>query len=191
MSDELEFQEEGHIYTLGGRRIISTTQALDILDERPKDPYYLERGKFVHKATELYDKGEFESIDPGDIEQREGYITAYVKFRQDTGFTPTHIEHQLFHPQFFYAGTLDRIGPLNNDPAIIDLKSGAKARVDELQLVAYWELCRVNNISIKKMFDLYLRDNGTYKLEPLKGKPKLLLPVFLAALTCEIWRQKL
>jgi len=187
--DELTLQEEGHIYRLGGRRIISTTQAIDILDERRKDPYYLLRGKLIHLATAYYDRNEldFDSI----ADEIKGFFDAYISFQKATGFKPQLIEHRLYHKGYVYAGTIDRIGPLNANLSIIDLKSGVPARVDELQGTAYWELCRVNNIPIKKVFDLYLHADGTYKLEPLKKKPKLLLPVFLAALTLKRWSEKL
>ncbi len=56
--NELLLDEETHRYTLDGRRLISVTQALSILDERRKDPYYLERGRFVHLATEYLDRDE-------------------------------------------------------------------------------------------------------------------------------------
>lgn len=187
--DNLTFQEEGHIYKLGNRRILSVSQALSILDDRWKvDPWYLERGRLIHLATAYLDNDELnlQSLD----DQILPYFNAYMKFKEDTGFKPILIECPLYHPQHFYAGTIDRTGSLNGNRVLIDLKSGGKTRVDELQTTAYWELCRVNNIPIKEQFDLYLRDNATYKLEPVE-KPKLLLPVFLAALQCERWKEGL
>lgn len=190
MTEELTLQEEGHIYRIGDRHIVSVTQALSILDERWKiDPWYLKRGRLTHLATAYLDRNELDesTVDP----QISGYIAAYVGFKLDTGFEPQLIEHRLYHKGYGYAGTIDRIGPLNANLSIIDLKSGVPARVDELQMVGYWELCRANNIPIKKVFDLYLHEDGTYKLEPLKEKPKLLLPIFLAALTLIRWKEGL
>ncbi len=188
MSNKLELQEEGHIYTLNGRRLISVTQALAILDDRWKvDPWYLERGRLVHLATAYYDRDE---LDESTVDEKiRPYLDAYVKFREDTGFIPIHIEHKLFHPSYFYAGKLDRVGSFGYD-LLVDLKSGTKAKVDGLQGAAYWELCRVNKIPIKRVFALYLSDNGTYKLEPIE-KPKLLLPVFLACLQIAQWKEKI
>ena len=158
------------------------------MDSRYKDPWYLLRGQYVHKATELYDKNE---LDESTVDERiTPYFNGYLKFRKDTGFEPIYIEQPLFHPQYFYAGKLDRIGPIHDHHVLIDLKSGAKVKVDELQGAAYWELCRANNIPIKKVFDLYLRDDGNYSLVEIE-KPKLLLPIFLAALKCVQWREGL
>ena len=186
---KLEFDEEKHLYTLDGRRLISVTEALGLVDDRWKaEPYYLLRGKYVHKATELYDLGELDesTVDP----MIHPYLDGYVKFRKDTAFESIHIEQPLYHPSYFYAGKPDRIGPLRDAHVIIDLKTGVKAKVDELQGAAYWELCRVNNIPAKKVFDLYLNDDGTYKLEPIEN-PKRLLPTFLNVLGAYRWKENI
>jgi len=186
---KLELDESTHIYRLDGRRIIGTTEALKILDDRWKvDPWYLERGRFIHKATELYDTDE---LDESTVDDRiRPYLDAYMRFRRDTDFVPTFIERELYHPKFFYGMKIDRIGWLNGRWVMMDLKSGAPARVDKLQSAAYLEGCYANGIEVKGGFDLYLRDDTTYKLEPI-DHPKLLLPVFLAALQCARWKENL
>ena len=179
---DFQFDEEKHLYTLDGRRLISVTQALAVVDSRYKDPWYLLRGQYVHKATELYDRDELDesSVDP----MIAGFLESYIKFRMNTDFEPKLIEQKFYHPQYFYAGRFDRQGPLNGASAIIDLKSGAKADVDELQNVALWELCRVNDVPVTKLFDLYLDEKGKMpNLIPISKPKKLLLPVFLACLT--------
>src|SRR3972149_6573637 len=173
--------DDQHHYELDGRRLISVTQALSILNNRWKvDPWYLERGKAIHLVTEFYDRG---TLDESTVDhQIFPYLDAYVKFRQDTGFQPIWIEHSFHHRIYLYAGKIDRIGELNAHRVIVDLKSGAKSEVDELQGAAYFELCKINNIVIDKIFDLYLKDNGSYLLVETT-KSKLLLSIFLAMLT--------
>jgi hypothetical protein len=185
----LTIDESTHRYSLDGRRLIGVTEALSILDDRWKvDSFYLERGRLIHLATEYYDRDE---LDESTVDDRiRPYFEAYVKFKKDTGFEPYWIEHKLYHPQYFYAGKLDRIGLLNFRHALIDLKSGAKAKIDGLQAVSYRELARVNNIKVDKQFDLYLRDDGNYSLVEVE-KPRLLLPVFLACLTVTRWKEGL
>ncbi len=186
--EEFTFTEEGHLYTLNGRRLISVTQALAIVDIRYKDPWYLQRGQMIHLATEYFDRDELDesSVDP----RIAPYVESYIKFRMGTDFEPKLIEQKFYHPQYFYAGRLDRQGPLNGVSAIIDIKSGAKAKVDELQEVALWELCRVNDVPVTKLFDLYLDENGKMpNLVPIEKPKKLLLPVFLAALTLTRWKE--
>ena len=189
MPNKLDFDESNHTYTLDGRRLISVTQALSILDDRWKvDPFYLERGRLIHLATEYYDNDE---LDESTVDERiRPYLEAYKKFCKDTHFAVQWIEYKLSHPSYQYAGKIDKIGQLNGCLVIIDLKSGAKAKVDELQAIAYRELCLVNNIPVKKQFDLYLHDDGTYKLEPVEI-PKRLMPIFLACLKIAQYREGL
>ncbi len=193
----LHFDEATHTYTLvgpgltigDGRRLISVTQALAILDGKRKDPFYLNRGRMIHLATEYYDRDELDeaSVDP----QIQGYVWSYQKFLASTDFKPRMIEARLYHPQYLYAGTLDRVGPLNGSEAILDVKSGAKSDIDELQVVAYWELCRVNGILVKKLFGLYLKeDGGMPNLIPVDNKKELLLD-FLACLRVTRRKEKL
>ncbi len=186
MPSEIVFKPEDHSYWIGERRLISVTQALSILRRWEAEPYYLERGRLVHLACEYYDRNELDesTVDP----LIRPYLDGYMKFLTETDFLPVHIEKTLYHPQHFYAGRLDRIGNLNDNYVLLDLKTGVKAKVDELQGAAYWELCRVNDIPIKKVFDLYLRDDGGYSLVEIE-KPKLLVPTFLAALTLTRWRE--
>jgi hypothetical protein len=47
------------------------------------------------------------------------YLDAYVKFRRETSFEPKEIELPLYHPKYFYAGTIDRIGKLNGSQDLI------------------------------------------------------------------------
>ena len=189
MLNELNFDPETHTYTVNGRRLMSVTQALALVDDRRiNSSWYLDRGRLVHLACEYLDRDELDE-DTVAPEIRP-YLEAYKKFREETSFKPDLIELRLSHLTYLYAGTLDRIGDLNGNHILIDLKSGAPARVDELQLAAYFELARVNNIPVKKCFDLYLHDNGTYKLEPVENV-KLLLPTFLNVLGSARWKEGL
>jgi hypothetical protein len=181
--------DENHIYRVNDREIIGVTRALKVIDDRYKtDPWYLERGRLIHLCTEYEDRNEldWDTVDT----QITGYVQAYVTFKKDTGFQPTIIEKPMVHPRLWYAGKPDKIGPLNRILALIDLKSGAPAKVDPLQGAAYFELAIANGIPVKKVFDLYLKNDGTYKLEPILN-PKQLLPVFLAALKITEWREGL
>ena len=59
--DDLEFDEDKHLFTVNGEIIPSVTQILKREGFCPGldfiDPWYLKRGSYVHKATELFDKG--------------------------------------------------------------------------------------------------------------------------------------
>lgn len=175
---DLQFDEEKHLYSVEGKRLISVTQALSLVDDRIfRDKYYLERGRIVHLITELYDKNELDesSVDP----EVEGYFTAYKRFLLETGFVVRLIEHRMADLKWQFAGTLDREGAMQNYGAIVDLKTGSPSRVDHLQGSAYHHLY---GSPAHKVFDLYLHEDGTYKLVEVP-KPRILFPTFCAVLT--------
>jgi hypothetical protein len=182
---KVDFNPEGHLYTVEGQRKVSVTQALSLVDDRWKDPFFLRRGSIVHKVTELYDLDQLDESTVDD--QIQGYFTAYKTFLLDTGFKPRLIEHRMYDPKWQFAGTLDREGDLFKCAAIIDLKSGAPAKVDPLQGAAYWHLY---GSPIHKVFDLYLREDGTYKLKEVE-KPRNLFPTFCAILTAYRFKEGL
>jgi hypothetical protein len=107
----LEFDEEKHLFTVKGEVIPSVTQILRQEGFCPSldwiDPWYLQRGTYVHRATELYDKGTLdeESLSPEIIP----YLESYKRARAEIGFTITAIELKLWHPVYRYAGIIDRV----------------------------------------------------------------------------------
>jgi len=187
--EELTLQENGHIYRLNGRIIPSATQALSLVDDRWKDPYFLQRGRFIHLACELWDREELdeETVDPSILPRLE----AWKLFRQDTGFVPSRIEEFYAHPVYLYGFKFDRTGPLNGREALIDLKS-SPSPIDALQGAAYWAGLQAQDppITCKAVFDLYLKDNGKYNLVPIKFLRNDFL-TFLAVLTAYRFKEGL
>jgi hypothetical protein len=161
----------------------SVTEALSLVDDRPKDPYYLQRGLYVHKATEYFDRRELDESTVDD--EIAGYVRAYTSFRSDSKFRPRLIEYRVFDERYRVAGTLDREGPLNGFEAILDIKSGQESPVDKLQGAAYWTMRGRKG----KVFDLYLREDSTYRLKEIE-RPRLLWPTFLAILTAWRWKEE-
>jgi hypothetical protein len=108
--DGLEFEDEDHVYRANGDIIPSITQVPKLAGMssfRPGMEWYMDKGKALHKATELYDKGvlDEDTIDPAI----EGEFSAYKRFRAEAGITIRSIETRLWCPKYRFAGTLDRI----------------------------------------------------------------------------------
>jgi hypothetical protein len=105
----LTFDEEHHIFTVNGKVIPSVTTILKKAGMTPDysfvDPWYAQRGTYVHKATELWEKGTLDedTIDP----LISGYVDAYKACRRDFPVTVTGQEIRLWHPQLKYAGIID------------------------------------------------------------------------------------
>jgi hypothetical protein len=185
----LAFNESDHRYEFEGRVVPSVTTVIQsVLPGRwMVDPYYLDRGRIIHLACQYEDQGgvEEDSIDAVVVP----YYQAYRKFKADTGFSPEIIEGRYYHKTYQYAGTLDRVGILNGKTVLIDLKSGCPYCTDQIQLAAYAELLFYSGLIPIQKFDLYLKDDGNYKLIE-RPKKREDLNLFLSALNVYRWKKE-
>ncbi len=127
-----------------------------------------DRGSNVHLACQYFDEGDLdESSLPEDV---KGRMAAYKKFRQDTGFTPIGIEEVVSSDVLRTAGTLDRTGIFAGSAveALLDIKGGAPDYWHPYQTAGYSMMKWHTEYDLHPRFALYLRDNGTYRLEPHK-----------------------
>lgn len=158
----MTFNPVDHTYWEGDKQLPSVTTILKEAGHIDTTWYKKSgtmRGTAVHEATEAIDRGELEL---GDFEGEEifPFLKAYDRFKQDTGIVYSGIELQVSHPHLVYAGTLDRIGAINGDEYLIDIKTGAgKSFWHGLQLAAY-EAC----VGHMRKRILFLRKTGTYAL---------------------------
>lgn len=167
---EVQFEPISHTYYIGEERLPSVTQVM-----KPLESYYrasdktLERaaarGTLVHEWTERWDRED--DLDPEDFpEEIRGYIVAWLHFRADFGFAPTHIEHRLYHPRLMYAGTIDRVGLIRDQVSILDIKTSAKlGPAVGVQLAAYQRAYEATtNEEVPGRFAVQLADDGTYRV---------------------------
>lgn len=156
---KLELDDQ-HVYRLDGKRIdgLTSTIAEAGLISKYGSDWHMQRGTFIHQATEYYDRDELDesSVDP----QIQGYLESWKKFRKDQNYIPNQIELKLYDPIYLYAGTIDRL-------PLCDLKSGIEEKWHKWQLAGYWNLCKVNNFGDQCLnpFNVYLDKNG--------GSPKV------------------
>jgi hypothetical protein len=110
-TEGLEFDELNHTFTANGQTLPSVTQVLRANGMTPEfytriDPWYLERGKLIHLATEYDDRG---TLDEDTVDEVvRPYLDAYRTFRADFRGKITGIEKRMWHPQLGYAGIIDR-----------------------------------------------------------------------------------
>lgn len=169
----LIFNPENHEYRLYDKVVPSVTQALNIMS----DEIYAnvsenvmrvaaDRGSKVHKACELWDQGELdeEQLDP----ILRPYLEGWKKFLKETGFQVKFNESKVWSVTNSYAGTLDRVGDLNNKVALVDIKARARL-TDETgpQLAAYKAAFEEINkkIRIRERWAVNLKNNGTYQMK--------------------------
>lgn len=192
MSEILHFDPVSHTYTLGNRILPSVTgviRAVGLMGEWGQDPeevmLFFQLGRFVHEAAHLLDSGNYDH-ESGENQPWKPHLEQYQRFKADTGFEVLESELSLYHPQLFYAGTLDKIGMLNNCRVILDLKTGARMPWHDIQVAAYANVYRAE--SIAKCFQLYLTPFNYY-LREVSGLYAA-FQVFLAALSIYRWKEE-
>lgn len=199
----LTFDEAKHEYRLGvsGPVIDSVTQILKAVGisryGRPGTELFdtpaMQRGKAVHRATELFDK---EVLDFATVtDDVMPYLMAWIDFREKTGFQPSLIEQQVFHRIYSYAGTLDREGTMGPNPyvkfhrgqrVVIDIKTGDVEDWTALQLSGYDEaLPKVTPRRLR--LAVQLKPDGTWR--PHRFDDDNDGYVFLSQVTNYNWRK--
>ena len=110
-TEGLGFNKEGHIFTFNNQILPSVTWILKQMGLTPDysliDPFYATRGRYLHRATELYDKDtlDIETLD----DEIAPYFEQYIESKKEFPFEIIEIEAKKRHPIHGYAGIIDRI----------------------------------------------------------------------------------
>jgi len=169
---ELTFQEDAHIYTLGGvRRLPSVTHIMRFMSRELYDgiPYdtldnAARRGALAHEQAANLDLYGYEESD----EDTRPYIEAYKRFLSDYRPRWTAVEWRGYHRNLLYTGTIDRAGYIGEDDGrgvdIVDLKCTRAFHPVMLgtQIAAYAEIAKSHGIMVRKLYGLQLLQNEGY-----------------------------
>ncbi|MDA8121389.1 MAG: hypothetical protein M0Z38_02335 [Deltaproteobacteria bacterium] len=189
-----EYRNADHSYWLDDRRLETVTEILErsgIADYRFSNEDAMLRGTYVHRATEMIDRGtlDWAALDPVLVP----YCEAYQRFVEDKRPVILMSEKPMYHPQYLFAGTPDRVMEMDGDIILPDLKSGAPNRATVIQTSTYRELVEVSEgIKCRKCFSLHLKDTGKYQLSAPVSlmDAKRYFNIFLAALTVERYKKE-
>lgn len=190
-TDELQFDEERHEYSVNGRVIPSVTQIISAVGlyefdfvSRETLAVAAERGRIVHQCIEWYERGELDesSIDP----ELSGYFKAWLRVRKENFMPkPDELEMRVYSKKYGYAGTLDML--LGHDGWINDHKTGQKDPAHGLQLSAYWLALHPNMAETPGRLTCdYLARDGSGELVDYPYEPL----AWLAVLADYKWRAK-
>lgn len=207
----LEFDPVRHAYTLNGLPVPSVTRVISPLNEfstfirEGTLAKAAERGTAVHFATELHDQAFLDDLagaepapTPDTIWRPEEdalpavrpYLGAWRRFLADTAFEVHEIEARTFSSRHRYAGTIDRLGVLNGQRCVIDIKTtSAIGPQVGIQLAAYQAATNEHRPAAeryRKRFACQLRPDGSYRLEEFRDPADW--SVFLALLQLHNWR---
>lgn len=179
----LTFDEKTHTYRWNDQVVPSVTQVIKSAGLMPDmkwiDPWYMERGRLVHLACEMFDEGTLDE-DQLDPEIRP-YVMAYKGFREANEFEVLEVEKRCYHPSG-YAGQMDRVILWQDRRAIMDLKCGPKEAWHGLQLAGYAEMDPEATMRI----GLHLTKKGRASIEIYKQRSDRV--VFQSAVTLWQWK---
>lgn len=161
VEETIEFIEDGHYYLYDRLYIIpSVTQILEkIFPDKYKNvpDDILKRkasyGSTMHKYIEQYEKG-FILINLNYIQ--EASFKQYLKLKDKHNIKVLEQE-QIVHYKDIYAGTFDIYGKVDDEIALIDIKTTAKLDKEYLKYqLNLYRFASKNKNKIKKLFALWL-----------------------------------
>lgn len=167
----LLFDREKHVYTVAdepgspwnGSRLLSVTEVLrqvGFVEPRWYTEEARERGRRVHRATELLDT---EGLDWNTVREEErGYVEAWQLFQEQTGYVPREVELATWSSIHGHAGCIDRLGFYREQPeveVVTDIKTGSLPRWVRFQLSGYVETLPVLH---RKVEAVTLYPDGTW-----------------------------
>lgn len=197
LSPGLTLSDE-HDYALGGVPVVGVNQVLKgmgLIDTRFFDDEGRKRGSRVHKAIELDDEGD---LDESSVTAAEWpYLTAWRRFRAETGYAPLvdargiFTEVRMVSPTRKVAGTVDGVGTMPGIRGLVmpDAKTGALVPATALQLGGYGTVFHeVTGWPIALRIGVRLRADGTYRVNRYTDPNDAIN--FDAALRLYRWRSK-
>ena len=153
---EFTFDPEVHEYRVDNRVLPSVTTIVDSgglwpFGKADEDPsFYMERGRNVHLACELHDRGE---LDETTLDETTGpRLESWKKFRRESNAQIIANECPLYHRTMGYAGTMDRVIQWGALIGILDLKCGQPDPAYGIQTAGYEML--VEQPIVMKALDL-------------------------------------
>lgn len=182
----VQFEPDGHIYTIGSAILPSVTQvmrpmSLMLYEGVPLDVMQnaADRGTRAHEQISNYIR--YGLIEPD--EDTQPYLDAFLEF--ESRYHPQFIasEYRVYHKTLMYAGTLDLAGFIEPDDGdgidLIDIKCTAQFHRIMLstQLAGYAEAVKSHGVKIRKRYGLQLLREGNppYRFQEVPDGYKLFL----------------
>lgn len=175
----IDFDEEQHLYSLGGIRLPSVTQIMRPMNLMIYDGVSqmamseaASRGTRAHEQISNWVTYGVKEVDDDTIP----FVDAFQSFEDMYKPVWAGSEYRTYHKALRYAGTLDLIGYVEPDDGkgvdVIDLKTTSvwHGVLLKTQVAAYSEALRSQGIPVRKMYGLQLLKNGTFRFEELDGK---------------------
>src|SRR5882672_9840353 len=170
MGPSFQFVPEEHAYIVNNVRVPSVTQILEavgLVDYSHIPDSILDRkaeiGTAAHAACHYYDESDLNLETVADEVSPD--VSAWMKFRAETGFKPELIEHRGIAnvDGMEYGFTLDRIGMFRGRPHLIEIKCTAAVEIGWGPQTAAYEMAMrpTSKMALPRMA-VHLKPNGNY-----------------------------
>lgn len=167
----LTFDEASHRYRLDGERIPGITAVLKsagMIEDTHFTAFSRDRGSAVHLAVQYAAEGDLKTESLAAF--LVPYVEAWERFRADSGWVATEPPELLVaSPTLRFATRIDGVGVLNGATFVLNWKTGQPAAFHSVQAaaeaIAYVETYGTVSLWTVRRAALYLRDDGTYRLE--------------------------
>jgi hypothetical protein len=146
-------------------------------------------GSAVHKATELWDRGELEEADLSAA--LVPYLFGWKKFLHDykAEIIKEYIECEIVSQKWGFVGHPDRILKIKGEYGIPDIKSGQMTPANKLQTAAYKIAAEETfKIKIKFRWGVQLNEKGIPKIELYNDPTDI--TAFLSCLNLTNWKRR-
>ena len=179
----LVFKEDTHQYFRNGLEVPSVTQIISASNQGALDniPTSIldnasERGTAVHQAIEFYNKYNFANIS----EEYKPYFEAYQDWYNKNKFPFIEVKSEIkvYHKVLNYAGTIDMlITDTMEKKVLVDIKTTNELNMKyvALQLSAYKDALASQGITVKAMYVLWLKKDGTYEYIEVPDKKNIFM----------------
>ncbi len=173
----LTFDAEKHEYRMNGEIVPSVTHICRLLNYDAAEgnvnkwlrDYAADRGSRIHAYCAAVDYGEeLDEVDADCV----GYVEAYIRFLRDFKPDWTGVERIVGNERARYAGTLDRVGYMEDRGVLLDIKTGSRinhaycaAQLQLYQAALSW----MDEDEVRDLLVLQLAKDGTYKLYDMSG----------------------
>jgi len=184
----VEFNEDGHTYTVNGEEMTSVTTILADSGITRKDKYPMfaaTKGKDIHKLIQLSDENDLDMVSLDDNQYL--HLVAWHDARKTMGLTDPKHELIVFHSAYKYAGTVDVIDWASM--TLVEIKSGNKEKWHPLQVAGY-KLAFESyfNEKLQNLYIVYTKPEYVGKNIVKVEDTEYLQEVFTAALKIAGWK---
>lgn len=154
------FQVEGHCYHTPDGMVLDSVTTI-IKNECGLYQYgsatAATKGDHVHRACQFHDEGSLNETTVYD--EIQPYLEQYKLALTAQGIVVKQNEVRRYSPKYLYAGCVDKVVEIENNLALIDIKTGATEHWHRWQTAAYAELLRLELGPLDR-YILYLKPDS-------------------------------